>query len=361
MDGNAATYWESANNAFPQWLQVDLGAPTDVGRIVLKLPDRLGRPHPDAVRDRQHRRLHVHHDRGARRLHVQPGHRQHRDDHVRRDQPALPAPELHRQHRLARRTGVGARGVRGGSATRGALTVTPGASASPSQTVGTTSPAQAVTLQNPGTGAASISSIGASGDFAQTNGCGGSLAAGASCTINVTFTPTAAGARTGTLTITSNAPGSPTTASLSGTGVASGTNLALGKTMSASSSVNGAQTPNFANDDNPSSYWESANNAFPQWLQVDLGAPTDVGRIVLRLPPSTAWGTRTQTLSVAGSSDGSTFTTIVASAGYTFNPATGNTVTITFAATSRRFIRLNFTANTGWPAGQVSELQVFAP
>jgi hypothetical protein len=58
---------------------------------------------------------------------------------------------------------------------------------------------------------------------------------------------------------------------------------------------------------------------------------------------------------------GSTFTTIVGSAGYTFNPATGNTVTITFGATSRRFIRLNFTANTGWPAGQVSELQVFAP
>jgi cytochrome c len=86
-----------------------------------------------------------------------------------------------------------------------------------------------------------------------------------------------------------------------------------------------------------------------------------VGRIVLRLPPSTAWGTRTQTLSVAGSTDGSTFTTIAASAGYAFDPATGNTVTITFAATSRRFIRLNFTANTGWPAGQVSELQVFAP
>ena len=94
---------------------------------------------------------------------------------------------------------------------------------------------------------------------------------------------------------------------------------------------------------------------------VDLGAPTDVGRIVLRLPPSTAWGARTQTLSVAGSTDGSTFITIVASAGYTFNPATGNTVTVTFAATNRRFIRLNFTANTGWPAGQVSELQVFAP
>jgi hypothetical protein len=130
--------------------------------------------------------------------------------------------------------------------------------------------------------------------------------------------------------------------------------------MSASSSVNGAQTPNYANDNNTSSYWESANNAFPQWLQVDLGASTSVSRIVITLPPSTSWGTRTQTLSVLGSTDGTTFTTIVASAGYTFNPATGNTVTITFPATSRRYLRLNFTANTGWPAGQASEFQVYA-
>jgi hypothetical protein len=80
---------------------------------------------------------------------------------------------------------------------------------------------------------------------------------------------------------------------------------------------------------------------------------------VLDLPPSTAWGTRTQTLSILGSTDGSSFSTIVASAGYTFDPSTGNTVTITFPATSARYVRLNFTANTGWPAGQVSEFQVW--
>jgi len=138
-------------------------------------------------------------------------------------------------------------------------------------------------------------------------------------------------------------------------------NLALGRTMSASSSVNGAQTPNFANDNNTSSYWESANSAFPQWLQVDLGASTSVSRIVLTLPPSTSWGARTQTLSVLGSNDGSTFTTVKASGGYTFDPNNGNnTVTITFTGASWRYWRLNFTANTGWPAGQVSEFQVYA-
>jgi hypothetical protein len=113
-------------------------------------------------------------------------------------------------------------------------------------------------------------------------------------------------------------------------------------------------------DGNSSSYWESANNAFPQWLQVDLGATTAVSRIVLKLPPPSAWGTRTQTLSVQGSTNGSSFSTVAGSAGYTFNPATGNTVTITFAATSQRYLRLNFTGNTGWPAGQVSEFEIYA-
>jgi len=80
---------------------------------------------------------------------------------------------------------------------------------------------------------------------------------------------------------------------------------------------------------------------------------------VLKLPPSNAWGTRTQTLSVQGSTDGSTYTTVSGSAGYTFNPATGNTATITFAATSRRYLRLTITGNTGWPAGQVSEFEVY--
>ena len=80
---------------------------------------------------------------------------------------------------------------------------------------------------------------------------------------------------------------------------------------------------------------------------------------MLDLPPSSSWATRSQTLSVLGSTDDSTFTTIVGSASYTFNPSTGNTVTITFPATTPRYVRLNFTANTGWPAGQLSEFQIF--
>jgi hypothetical protein len=50
---------------------------------------------------------------------------------------------------------------------------------------------------------------------------------------------------------------------------------------------------------------------------------------------------------------------IVGSATYTFNPSSNNTMTITFPATSQRYWRLNFTANTDWPAGQVSSFRVW--
>ncbi|WP_326819615.1 galactose-binding domain-containing protein [Streptosporangium sp. NBC_01756] len=139
------------------------------------------------------------------------------------------------------------------------------------------------------------------------------------------------------------------------------TNLAVGKPASAAS-VNAPYTAGNLNDGNASTYWESANNAFPQWTQVDLGAAANVNRIVLKLPPATDWATRTQTLTVLGSTnDSSPTSVVVASAGYSFNPATGNTVTINFTATALRYIRLNITANTGWPAGQLSEFEVYGP
>jgi hypothetical protein len=86
------------------------------------------------------------------------------------------------------------------------------------QDVNTASAPQAITLSNQGTGAFSISSVTATGEFSQTNNCGSSLAAGASCTINVTFTPTGVGTRSGTVAITDTAPGSPHVVSLTGTG-----------------------------------------------------------------------------------------------------------------------------------------------
>src|SRR5882757_3345581 len=136
-------------------------------------------------------------------------------------------------------------------------------------------------------------------------------------------------------------------------------NLAQGHPATASSTT---QTYTAANavDGNASSYWESASNAFPQTLTVDLGAAHSVGKVTLKLPPSTDWATRTETLSVLGSTDNSTWSTLKSSGAATFDPSSGNTATLTFTAASARYVRLNITANTGWTAGQISELEVYA-
>ncbi|WP_127531592.1 discoidin domain-containing protein [Paenibacillus kobensis] len=138
---------------------------------------------------------------------------------------------------------------------------------------------------------------------------------------------------------------------------AGGTNLALGKNVTASGQTQ-TYGPNNVKDSNQSTYWESTNNAFPQWIQVDLGTASSIDQIILKLPAG--WGTRTQTLAVQGSTDGSSFTNIVGSAGYVFDPAvSNNTVTINFSAASTRYVRLNVTANTAWPAAQLSELKIY--
>ncbi|MEY9871679.1 hypothetical protein ABH931_001152 [Streptacidiphilus sp. MAP12-33] len=142
-------------------------------------------------------------------------------------------------------------------------------------------------------------------------------------------------------------------AATSGTG---STNLAAGKPTAESSHTDVYPSSNVT-DGNQSSYWESTNNVFPQWVQVDLGSAQSAARVVLQLPAS--WGARDETLSLLGSTDGSNFTTVVPSATYTFTPSANNTVTITFPATAQRYWRVNITANTGWPAGQISELQVW--
>lgn len=136
-------------------------------------------------------------------------------------------------------------------------------------------------------------------------------------------------------------------------------NVALAATITASSS-NAPYVATNAGDGNQSTYWESANNAFPQWIQADLGASVPVNQVVLKLPV-TNWATRTQTLSVQGSTNGTNFSDLVASAGYVFNPATQATVTINLGPATVRYVRLNITANTGWPAGQLAEFEVNGP
>jgi hypothetical protein len=241
------------------------------------------------------------------------------------------------------------------------LTASPASLSFGNQAVGSASAAQAVTVTNTGTATASLSSVSAGAPFAQTNTCGSSLAAGASCTVSVTFSPTAGGAASGNLTVASNASNPSLTVGLSGTGVSSTTNLALGKPATASSTSQ-SYVPSNVTDGNTSTYWESTDGAaYPQTITVNLGSAQSIGSLTLDLPPSTAWSTRTETLSVLGSTNGSTFTQIVGSAGYTFNPSTGNTATISLpSGASAQYVELSFTANTGWTAAQLSELEVFS-
>ncbi|WP_432944283.1 discoidin domain-containing protein [Kribbella sp. CA-253562] len=140
--------------------------------------------------------------------------------------------------------------------------------------------------------------------------------------------------------------------------VLAGPNLAAGKVAAASTSTQNYAASNVT-DGNQSTYWESANNAFPQWVQVDLGSSVSTNQVVLKLPTA-GWGSRNQTLAVQGSTDGQNFSDLSPSASRAFT-APGNTVTIDYGAATVRYVRIRITANTGWPAGQLSELEVYGP
>ena len=107
------------------------------------------------------------------------------------------------------------------SGTGPSVTVSPLNLSFANQGVGTTSAPQAVTLTNTGAATLVITNIATSANFGQSNNCAGNVAAGGSCTINVTFSPTATGTLSGNLTLTDNSNGvlgSTQSVSLSGTG-----------------------------------------------------------------------------------------------------------------------------------------------
>ena len=360
-DTDASTYWES-QGSFPQWAQVDLGQNYSVGKVVLKLP-------PATAWSTRTQTLSVQGSTDGSSFSTLAGPGGYTFDPssgntvtinftaatARYVRISITANTGWSQAQLSDLEVFPAAG--GTSPSSASLAASPTSLNFGDQAPDTTSAAKTVTVTNSGSAAAAVSSVAVTGDFKQTNTCGSSIPAGGSCTVSVTFAPLAAGSHTGTLTVTSNAADSPTTVALSGNGTGTvSTNLAAGKATS-ESSHNDVYPSSNVTDGNQSTYWESANNAFPQWVQVDLGSAQSASRVVLQLPAS--WGARTETLSVLGSTDGSSFTTVKSSAAYTFDPNGNNTVTITFPATTQRYFRLNFTANTGWPAGQVSEFQVW--
>jgi hypothetical protein len=124
-----------------------------------------------------------------------------------------------------------------GVSTAPIVSLSPTSLSFPSRRPGTTSPAQQVTLTNTGNAALNISGVTSSGDFAQSNSCGANLSVGASCAFSVTFTPTAGGTRTGTLSVTDDAPASPQNVTLTGTGQAPAPGISLSPTALAFSAA----------------------------------------------------------------------------------------------------------------------------
>ncbi|HWS69785.1 MAG TPA: GDSL-type esterase/lipase family protein [Steroidobacteraceae bacterium] len=141
-----------------------------------------------------------------------------------------------------------------------------------SQTTGTTSAAQTISLSNTGTGTLANIVISTTGDFIETNTCAAVLAAGANCTINVNFAPMAAGARAGTVLVASDSANGPLSVSLSGPGSSPGISSAMtlisrGVPIVASSALYHATS---ANDGDYSTEWRS--NGAPATLALDLSS-----------------------------------------------------------------------------------------
>ena len=102
------------------------------------------------------------------------------------------------------------------------LTLSPSSQNFGSTAVGTGTAWSTFTLANSGSSAVNISTVAVSGPFVVSSNCGSSVAAGGSCPIYVYFSPTAAGAASGKLTVTDSASNSPQTSALSGTGGSGG-------------------------------------------------------------------------------------------------------------------------------------------
>ena len=187
-----------------------------------------------------------------------------------------------------------------------------------SQAVGTTSVNQAITLTNTGNASLSLTSISVkganAGDFAQTNTCGSSVAAGGKCTISVTFTPAASGSRSAALSIADNASGSPQTVSLTGTGtapVASVSPTSLTFSSQAVDTTSSAQTVTLTNSGNAAlsitSLTFTGTNASDFAHTDTCGTSVAAGAnctIAVLFTPS-ASGARTAALSIADNATGS--------------------------------------------------------
>ncbi|MEV4371995.1 discoidin domain-containing protein [Nonomuraea sp. NPDC049637] len=341
-DGDQATYWESANNAFPQWIQVDLGSAVSVNEVVLKLPSTW--------------------EPRTQTLTVQGGTEGSplttlSASAVRTFAPAATITFTAATVRYVRVTVTANTGWPAAQVSEFEVRGPGSGDTQPPSAPGGLAYTEPVAGQIRLTWTAATDNVGVTGyDVYANNALRGSVAGNV-----LTYTD----AQPGTLTVSyqvkaRDAAGNQSPASNTVTRVGSGgggSNLAAGKPITASSYVHTYVAAN-ANDNSVTTYWEGAGGSYPNTLTVQLGANADVSSVVVRLDPAAVWSTRTQTFQVLGREQGASgFTNLVSSAAYTFDPGSGNTVTVPVGARVAD-VRLSFTANTGAPAGQVAELQV---
>ncbi|MBR7831169.1 discoidin domain-containing protein, partial [Actinospica sp. MGRD01-02] len=209
-----------------------------------------------------------------------------------------------------------------------------------------------------GVSASASASTLASGSAPGSASASGSASSSAPATSTAVSETSAAGTSQLPATSADTTAASPAHAGSAATTAPAATDLALGKAESSSSHTGSHVAANVIDGD-AGTYWESqvGSGSFTEWVQVDLEKAMTVSKIVMRLPAD--WSSRTESIEIYGLATGYDGFVIEPTTTYSFNEASGNAVTVKFAALSTRYIQLIVTANSAVDAGEMGEIEVY--
>lgn len=245
-----------------------------------------------------------------------------------------------------------------GNGVQAGLTVTPASASFGSVTVGSPS-SQTIQLSNSGNGTLTISQVSVAGSGFSTNTLALpiNLAAGQSSNFNVQFAPSSAGSATGSVTIVSNAPNSPTAISLSGTGVTatqtltfSTTNIGFGSVNTGSSATQPVTVTNTGNANVTVSQITAGGTGFSlsgASTPITLSAGQSTSFNVVFSPTSA--GTDSGSVTVASTANGSPAR--IALSGTGVQASTSYSVTLNWAASTSTVSGYNVYRSTSSGSG----------
>ena len=138
-----------------------------------------------------------------------------------------------------------------------------------------------------------------------------------------------------------------------------GENLALGKPITQNGSTQIYQCRN-AVDGDRFTYWEGAQEDYPNIITVDLEEARTLSGFGILLNPRQIWSARTQEVEILGSMDGESFEMLIPRCTAEFDPLTDNRCYLPLEQQAQaRYVRFVFTANTGAGAGQAAEVEIY--